>query len=607
MRELIFKTGSLMGRRWSIPSGGALTIGRSHSCAIRPEEADVSGRHVIVREEHGKLWLEALSAHRTAVDGTKLAAGGRKELADGSVVNLGGSLAFTVGESQGGTETASEMGETDIFATDAATGLETRATAATRAAETGTLATAATRAMSDETGTLATAATRAAPTGGIPSGNPAGAARPAGRPLGPAAARSGGGRPRGRALDDDATTDIGLAAMPASQGDTELATGDGQDGDETQVLATQAISMTELNVLRGAHLQKQKRKIGFRALLFLFIFFAIFALYAVLSHPTVKTYLPVASLVSYDGVIRTESGQIAIDLPSYNAGAYTVKTESQIRYDSRLGDKWEVPFTIIITNYADNASLRESAEVSFSRWRSANMVGLWRDHGELRLPQFIGGLAGEYPGVRCLVHKYTRVDADGENLAGTATFFRTGNICHVLLREIPSAEEGRGQSWLNNVDWTLFMNKMRPDKAENLFAARHWEGTPEEDDERDCSVVLNECRQRLESDDTSSWNDVERMLYVTLRAVHGRDDAEANDIRSGALDALQNLRKAQAKYWHWWQGMALQAANRPGNEGKGTLDALTATVREHFNSQNDERYWLSRQERWWLVKSGSAR
>ena len=161
MRELIFKTGSLMGRRWSVPSGGALTIGRSHSCAIRPEEADVSGRHVIVREERGKLWLEALSAHRTAVDGTKLAAGGKQELADGSVVNLGGSLAFTVGESQGGNETASEMGETDIFATDAATGLETRATAATRAAETGTLATAATRAMSDETGTLATAATRA--------------------------------------------------------------------------------------------------------------------------------------------------------------------------------------------------------------------------------------------------------------------------------------------------------------------------------------------------------------------------------------------------------------------------------------------------------------
>lgn len=635
---ITFTKGSLKGRKYVVGAGETMSIGRSHSCGIRPKEADVSGKHAILRENGGILEIEVLSSHKTAIDGIRLAQGEKRILTPGSSLEFGGSLICSICESRddgdndtlGGTGT---LGGTETY------GGETRETAATRAAmvtstlgdsgDTGTLATVATRAgvatstlaratatLGDagetailggpetatlgaggatqtvataatravgETGTLATAATRAAGVGRI-------TARPARRT-----------RPIGVEPDDAETQmSTGLTPPPPAQSDTEIATGD-TDGGETQMLATQAISQTELNILRGAHIRNQKRKIGLRAVAFIIAFAAIFSLYAWLSHPMVKTYLAVPATIAFDGVIRTEGGFVTVDLPNSNGGKATVKSPDFVRWDLRLGDKWEVPFTVMLTNYVDKASLREDCEESFARWRMANMVGLWRDQGELRIPQFLGGLGGTYPGVRCIVHKYTRVDEDGENLAGTAAFFRTGDVCHVLLRELPAAEESRGHYWLDVVEAVLFVRR-KGLNGENLFSARHWEGTSATDDERDPALVLKECRERLESDDVTAWNDVERMLYVTLRTIEGRDDDDARDIRTGALDALQHLRKAQAAEWTNCQREAFKMVNRPGGEGAKALLAIRERARDLFNSSNDERHFLIGLDNWWRVK-----
>lgn len=639
MYELIFEKGSLKGKRWRVPVGGILAIGRSHSCNIRPTEPDVSGKHAIIREDGGALWLEAMSAHKTEVEGARLRAGEKKALKAGAEVSLGGGLVFRVGM------TAAE-GETDeILPGETATlGIGTRtyagetgtlATAATRAApdetgtigtvatrtyaneapspdETGALGTFATRTYADETGTLSTAATRAAETGTVATvatmavGAAGGLhgkgsfAKPATKPLRSAAGPAAGER-RDVAEEGETQMVTTLTAMP-SQGDTELATDDPSDGGETQVLATQAVSQTELDILRGAHLKRQKRKIGMKALAFMIVLGAVVALYAWLSNPYVNPYLVSRQTITFNGVIRTDDGQIDIKVPGWNGGRPTVSTPSYKRHDARLGDKWEVPFTIILTNYVDKMSLREDIEESFARWRTANMVGLWRDQGELVGHQFIGGLSGRYPGIQCLVHKYSRVDGDGENLAGTAAFFRLGDTCHVLMRELPAAEEGRGSLWLNRVDMTLVMQERVSGGAHNLLAARHWEGSSLSDDARDLDAALGECRDLLEMGNINAWDEIERTLYVALRSVDGRTDAEAADIRSGALDALQGLRAAQASEWKNCCTMAWQAREKHGDDGERAFRDAVERARNLFNSKSDERFWLSRQDNWWHMK-----
>lgn len=635
MYEVIFEKGSLKGRRWRIPDGGIVTIGRSHSCGIRPAEPDVSGKHAILREEGGAVWLEVLSSHKTDIDGIRLSAGEKRVITEVSVVSLGGGLSFRLARIDDGGETGEIVpGETATLGAGTKTYGETGtlATAATRAAsaETGTLGTVATRTYADEarrpdetgtlgtrtyaddTGTFITAATRAAETGTVATAATA-AAESAGtafargrppRPVGKASKSAGTGKrePRPSAADGDTQMVTTLTAMPAGQGDTELATDEASDDDKTQVLATQAVSQTELDVLRGVHLKKQKRKIGLKALGFTIVLGAVVALYAWLSHPYVNPYLVSRETLTFNGVIRTEDGRIDIDVPGWNGGRPTISTPAYKRHDARLGDKWEVPFTIVLTNYVDRASLREDIEATFARWRAANMVGLWRDQGELVGHQFIGGLSGRYPGIPCLVHKYSRVDDEGENLAGTAAFFRLGDTCHVLLRELPAAEEGRGSIWLNRVDMTLTMAERAADHTRNLLAARHWEGTPAGDDERSAEAALGECRDLLEMGNINAWDEIERTLYVALRSVEDRTDAEAQDIRNGALDALQGLREAQASEWKNCCTMAWQASERPGGEGEKAFREAVERARNLFNSKNDERFWLSRQDNWWQMK-----
>ena len=90
-----FIKGSLTGRRFPVGTT-ALLVGRSHSCAVRPKEDDVSGRHVSLAAAGEALALTVLSRHRTRIDGASAKPGGVFALSPGSVVELGADLAFRV-------------------------------------------------------------------------------------------------------------------------------------------------------------------------------------------------------------------------------------------------------------------------------------------------------------------------------------------------------------------------------------------------------------------------------------------------------------------------------------------------------------------------------
>lgn len=72
------------------PLAQTTLVGRSPECAVRPEQATVSGIHAILVFEAGAWWLrEAGSRNGTWLDGERLPPGGRAELREGAVISFG--------------------------------------------------------------------------------------------------------------------------------------------------------------------------------------------------------------------------------------------------------------------------------------------------------------------------------------------------------------------------------------------------------------------------------------------------------------------------------------------------------------------------------------
>ena len=365
--------------------------------------------------------------------------------------------------------------------------------------------------------------------------------------------------------------------------------------DETQALETQAVSREELEQLRGAHLRRQKRRLALRAVLLVFLLGTVVGLYAWLSDVRVNPYL-VAPKITFDGIIRDNGGQVGIVVPYHDGGRPTFSSEECVRWETALGDQWETPFLIELTNWVDSAALRESREATFARWRAAAGAALRWDPEFARPPLFLGGGGGAYPGVRCLMEKYYRVDERGDNLVGTAVFFRSGDHCWVLRRELPAEEEGRGWIWLTEIWTTLYANPRLKDGSENRFPAIHWEGSADEDDPASPAVVVDDCRSLLERGDMGAWVDVERNLSLVLRALHGRADPDSQAIRVGALDSLAALRRAQRDFWNRQCLAAVQASSLSDD----ALRRVQQQTADRFPSADDERHFLVHREQWWM-------
>lgn len=551
--QLIFERGSLKGKIHDISDGDEVLIGRSHSCQLRTTEGDVSGRHAVFKVNGNKLYLDVLSSHRTILNGKRLSAGMSKEVPDNSKIEFGDSLLLAVRFNQEEKRDSDAETETSFQPMSPSLG----ETVATRAAE----QTAFTVPGPDiEKGASATLATTASQN----------------------------------------TETVATFAQNLSD---DMETSDGAD--ETQMLATQMVSQEELDVLRGEHLRQQKKRVALKAAMISGLLICVVGLYAWLSNPYVNPHL-VAPIITFEGVIKSRDGrgQIGIKVPYYNGGKYTKNNDSVVLWDTYLGEKWEVPFRIVLTNYYDPQSLKEDAKTTFMRWQKENMGGLWRAKGDLLpTPQFIGGGAGYYPGIRCLVQKYSRVGADDESFIGTASFFRIGPQCYVLLRELPSIEEGRGMFWLEEISSTLFVReKNLRDNSDNTIASRHWEGTVAEDDERSNAAVIENCITLLERDNPKDWGDIERMLYVTLRSLSYKGEASSIDERNRCLENLERLRKNQKAFWQNQCSEAFRNSQLEGREPRDKVAAATEAAINHFTSQSDERYYLIREKNWWLAR-----
>lgn len=581
---IIFESGSLAGLHWRIPDGGMLTIGRSHSCTIRPKEPDVSGKHVVIREEGGVVWLEVLSKHKTAVDGENLPVGGKVAITEVSQVALGGSLAFRLGKLTGDGNETGEIppSETDMFGGTGSLGTGAVATAATRAANTATIAAANTATLGDETGSLsgavATAATRAAGTGTL------------------ATAAT-------RAADihaDSETSILPSGETPGAKGGTAGETTDlGSDGGETQMLHTQMASREELEKIKIAYEQKLKARVAKRFCLLGFvaamavgvsIWFSTRKPENPLSMPKERESARILPDLAPAGTRGAVDGEIGLSYPS--VGARIKKSENTIEVRTFVGRKLDVEVVVAVDVFEDESAIGESRNATFMRYilKSPDLVKILDNMYPLPDEDFFGGMGGRLRGIPCSRVEYWRMRGR-ENVYGVVSFFRSGPLCCALRREVPAAEKDRAAWLLLDTRTWLFADD------DGKFAATQWEGA-EDAGCADTALEISRCEARFAVDSPAEWPEIERGLRDILVETWG-DDAYA-DVRSRALKLLADLRARKATNWK-----RLAAGRVPISlPGDGTSDKFRASeldeaARKDYPSPDEEWYFLARRRRWW--------
>lgn len=96
-----FVTGSRAGTVFALEPGREVGFGRSHASAVRLEEGDVSGHHVLlICGLEDRVSMKVLSQHLTTLNGRQVAPGSEVALAVGDEVGMGGVVRFKItGES----------------------------------------------------------------------------------------------------------------------------------------------------------------------------------------------------------------------------------------------------------------------------------------------------------------------------------------------------------------------------------------------------------------------------------------------------------------------------------------------------------------------------
>ena len=575
-----FIRGSLSGRRFPV-GREPLLVGRSHACAIRPKESDVSGKHLSLAEDGGIVSVTILSAHRTVVAGVRVRQGGAVPAPAGSVVELGDDLAFRVVDDAAAADETSTLPEQETGTLPGAT--EGLATAATRFGDsiagddTGTFGdggtgTAATR-FGGATGTL-TEATRF---GGDSSGGETGTLT--------AATRFG-------AATESGETSIlaGASTAPGESGESDLG--------ETQVLETQVASREELEKIKDLYQQRQTRKIASKAVLLgMAVLAAVgLTLWVSLQKPETRLEMPSSKLSKrllpdlFSSSVGF-AGVVGLQYP--NEGAKIVREgDGAFEIDVRIGKKRDVAVRLAFEAFEDPLAVKESRASTFDRYlENSEAMRVALDEME-PLPEedFFGGRKGLRRGIPCSRREYW-CQRDGESVYGVISFFRSGTLCCAFRREVTSFESERAVHLLQPTSVWLFADR------DGAFAAAQWEGAEVTENsasakESSAKEIVADCEKWLDVDSTANWPILETRLRNVLASLSGPEQDEP--LRDQARSLLVKLRGAKALHWQ-----KLTARRAPFSSKSASGKEIDNLVRKDFSDPAEEWYFLARRHEWW--------
>lgn len=607
--QIQFTNGSLKGRRWPV-GAEPLVIGRSHSCAIRPKESDVSGKHLSMVEAGSAIAVTVLSAHRTVVAGEKVLQGSIVAASVGDTVELGNELVFSVIDGDmfsddtsaipnldtgtlGGTGTAAptaatRAADTELFGatgTLGGTGSLAGATAATRAAETGTL-----------TETAATAATQFADSGIIH-----------------AVTRGVGADATTGEISGETSIIDASAIAPISGETTNSSLG------ETQVLQTQAVSREELDKLKDVFKKKKSRKVATKfALLGLVAAIALGAsLWFKLESPETELDEPydydteeILPKLAPSALLESISGSLSLFYPSENAKVAIDESTGTIQVRTLIGRKFNVELVIVAQVFRDHAALNESRMDTFRRYIanspdlvsiSDNMVNLDNkrsifgvvddDSEDLASFEgdFFGGEEGLKRGVPCTRVEYSRL-RDKISVYGIASIFRYGDLCCVIRREVPEEEQDRAKWLLEVTDDYLVTD------GDGVFSSSQWEGAYGAGC-ADPAVVLARCESAFALDTPLEWVGIEKGLRDVLVEVASGGGTPEIGRRARAL--LKDLRNRKILYWKKCTAARAPLSEEGSRQERDAAAFWDKSVRDAFQSPNEEWHFLAQRPQWW--------
>ena len=560
-----FIRGSLEGRRYAIGTD-PFFVGRSHVCAARPKEPDVSGRHLLLTAAGEALGVQVLSEHRTKIGGEPASNGETAAVSPGTVVELGSKLAFkvVVADFAGGDTTSIADGSGSNTAGSAETFSRTQPT------RFGGSSMPSVSFDGTRTGT-ATAFTSAAD-----------------------GTRTGTATAFTSAADGTRTGTATAFTSAATAGDSESG--------ETQILQTQAVSREELEELKKLYVAKKSRKVASK---FVVLGLAAAAalgvsIWASTREPERVLAMPpgkaVAQLVpALDPEPGKIQGSIGLLYPSEGASAATSDNPfggKTLEIRTWIGRNLDVELVLAADVFRDFSALNESRAETFRRYleNSPELVSALDNRVSLSGEDFFGGNGGLRRAVPCSRMGYWRMRGR-ESVFGVVSFFRSGELCCAFRREVPATEQLRAERMLQDTRVWLF-----PDPA-GAFAAGQWEGAPGAGC-ADPALVLARCQSAFDLDTPSEWPGIEAGLRDVL--VETRSGGGTPEIESRAQSLLKDLRARKALLWKSLAAARVPFAASEGNRSdEAAARSIDRAVREAYPSPDEEWHFLARRARWW--------
>lgn len=613
--------GSLLGKRFDLEPGKALSIGRAPSNSIQLEEADVSRRHVsIMADKYGTcIILEVFSSRKTFVDGREVSLGEKIELSTDSIVQLGRDIQFRLerkqeDEGDSNLTAVSADEETVIFEEDSLESQKHDGQKQTPVYEFARIANVSRTTEKNEAASsfpvergassLADEPTNLIEASSSPSNAPQSWAKQAGAPtnLVDAPSRQTTVQQPMQPQSSSMARSSAMADEKTSQ-ESEFRQHTEMSGEATDALQTRMASTEEIDVMKRVYRSQHRRKLSF----WVFSAVAFFALTVffyfilrpkkeeIVTWPTDsngKELLESVQTATYLGTLvpKIEGIQTQGKVTQKNDAGdplYLLIEEGSVDVYTHIGKLRDVQLHIVISTQKDKDGLKKDRSQAFSDW----IASMHQKYPEINFDgsgriEFVNVTQGS--GVPITVESYdNRVGND--NFFGVVAYFRHADNVHWVMAEVPSSEKWRCEELLRKRLLTKFA----------LYAIRltsdWWEGSSRFRAESTIEEDVKEAEDYLRRKNPAYW---EKIHYLSKSALIKASLTEDTAVRDQALEALKSLRVAQAT---WYNARKLEYQQAFRNGDKETMRSIQSTCESIFSAEfqeDDYRYEYIRRKNW---------
>jgi hypothetical protein len=535
--QIKFISGENQGNSYPLLPEQVVSIGRSHSNAIRLSAPDVSGKHVIIRtDKGGNMSIEVLSSRTTVINGAAASIGDMLSLPAGSSVQMGNNTVFVV-EPEGGIGGEDDGAKTRLPADDEKTSLPGAGWNVSADAEKTTI-------RSNQETTSA--------------GKISSILKTAGRTL------------------------VGSAFSGAGKQESF-------SSEETLAFQTRVASDDEMEKIKSSFRTRQRKRIILIALpLLVFFGVAVFLYFFMKPAPEEIVTWPRDSKDNQLIAKKNLAPYLIVYYPDVPENSVT-EGDSGFEINTRVGQQHDVRLHILAKTVKDPATLEQNHEEAFENWKRAMQdKEATLSFGEDRKTLFLNTKAGA--GVPMTYVSYTR-RVENDDFWGYAFFLRKENTIHSILIEVELGDQWRVEDFMHKKAREMIVHTL------GKSTEMHWEGTSFYRRNTPVETDLKEAAGLMEREAPVYWGQIHYLLISALIKSAKAGNPNREQVAE-AQNMLIRLRQMQT-VWYNTQRLAWQEASI--NEYKNTMNSIQSMAESVFSSEfqySDFRYDLIKRKAW---------